>query len=452
MEIEHVAWVRFTSWWTTQQQGDLTVRNSLLGQVIVDDQGVFTAVTEVLAHGAAGVRRQELQCSRFRGAGGNNDGVGQGTGFFELAHDVGDGRLLLANGHVYAEDTAVFLVDDRIDRHGSLTDLTVTNDQLTLTTANRDHGVDRLVASLYRLVYRLTPDHAWSNFLDRVGLGVVQRTFAVDRVTQCVHDATQQFLTNRNFQDATGALGAHALGEGGVRTQYHRTYGVLLQVQCHTVYAARELDHFAVHSVGQTVDPYDTVGNAYDGTFVTGLGADIELLDATLDDFTNFGRIELLHCSAAPSNSRFQCFGQFRDFAANRAIDYQVAGADDDAADQAGILRRVQAHFPAEPCTENLGEFVLLFLVQRKSTGDFHVHGFLLFCLVQVEQSGNLRQKQETVVFRGNMNEILCRCIELVTANVNECGGLFCACQSRGLEQALHGVVFGHCSSQAEHG
>ena len=121
----------------------------------------------------------------------------------------------------------------------------------------------------------------------------------------------------------------------------------MLQVQCHTEDAARELDHFAVHDVGQTVDPYDTVGNAYDGTFVTGLGADIEFLDAALDDFTNFGRIELLHCSAAPSNSRFQGFGQFRDLAANRTVDYQVASADDDAADQAGILRRVQAHFLA---------------------------------------------------------------------------------------------------------
>ncbi len=347
MEIEHVAWVRFTSWWTAQQQGDLTVGNGLLGQVIVNDQGVFTAVTEELAHGAAGVRRQELQCGGFRSTGNDHDGVGQGAGFFQLANDVGNGGTLLADCNINTENTGVFLVDDGVDGHGGLADLTVTDDQLTLATADRDHGVDGLVASLYRLVYRLTPDHAWSYFLDRVGLGVAQRTFAVDRVTQCVDDATQQFLTNRNFQDAAGALGAHAFGEGVIGTQDHCTYGVLLQVQGHAEYAARELDHFAVHDVGQTVDPHDAVGNRNDGTFVTGLGADIEVVDAALDDFTNFGRIELLHCSAAPSNSRFQGFGQFRDFPANRTVDYQVASADDDAADQAGILRRVQAHFLA---------------------------------------------------------------------------------------------------------
>src|SRR5690606_18998430 len=338
----------------------------------------------------------------------------------------GDGRLLLTHGHVDAADAAVLLVDDGVDGQGGLTDLTVTDDQLALATADRDHGVDRLVAGLYRLVYRLTPDHARSHFLDSVGGLGIDRTLAVDRIAQGIDHATQQFRTDRHFQDAAGALGAHAFGQGGVGTQHHGTDGVLLQVQCHAVDAARELDHFAVHDVGQTVDTHDAVGDGNDGAFVAGLGRDVEFLDTPLDDFTNFGRIELLHCSAAPSNSRFQCFGQFRDLAANRAIDYQVAGADDDAADQAGILRRVQAHFPAEPCTENLGEFVLLFLVQRKSTGDFHVHGFFLLGLVQVEQGGNLRQEQETLVFRGNMNEILCLCIELVTAHFNECGGLFC--------------------------
>ncbi|MCY1172536.1 hypothetical protein D9M73_126720 [compost metagenome] len=121
----------------------------------------------------------------------------------------------------------------------------------------------------------------------------------------------------------------------------------MLQVEGHTEDAARKLDHLAVHYVGQTVNPHDAVRYADDSAFVTGLGGHIELVDAALDNFTYFGRIELLHCSAAPSNSRFQCFGQFRDFAANRAIDYQVTSADDDAANQAGILRRVQAHFLA---------------------------------------------------------------------------------------------------------
>src|SRR5690606_30309751 len=241
--------------------------------------------------------------------------------FLQLAHHVGDGRLLLTDGHVDAADTAVLLVDDGVDGQGGLTDLTVADDQLALATADRDHGVDRLVTGLYRLVDRLTPDHARSDFLDRLGGLCVDRAFAVDRVAQGIDHATQQFRTDRDFQDAAGALGAHAFLQAEVVAQNHGTDGVLLQVQRHAVDATRELDHLAVHHIGQAVDADDTVGDGDDGAFVAGLGRDVEFLDTSLDDFTNFGRIELLHCSAAPSNSRFQRFGQFRELAAHRAID-----------------------------------------------------------------------------------------------------------------------------------
>ncbi|MNZ55832.1 hypothetical protein D3C78_737680 [compost metagenome] len=281
-----------------------------------------------------------MQGSRFGSTGDNHDGVGQGAVLFQLAHDVGDGRLLLTDSHVHALNAAVFLVDDRVDSQSGLTDLTVTDDQLALATADRDHCVDGLVAGLYRLVDRLTPDHARGDFLDGVGSLGIDRAFAIDRVAQCVDNATQQFRTNRYFQDAAGALGIHAFFQALVFTQNHGTNGVLLQVQRHTVDAARELDHFAVHDVGQTEDAHDTVGHTDDGAFVTRLRGYIEFLDAPLDDFTNFGRIELLH-AAAPSNSRFQRFGQFRELAANRAIDYQVTGADHHAADQARVFRRM---------------------------------------------------------------------------------------------------------------
>jgi hypothetical protein len=56
--------------------------------------------------------------------------------FFQLAHHVGDGRLLLADGNVDTLNAGIFLVDDRVDRHRGLTGLTVTDDQLTLATAD----------------------------------------------------------------------------------------------------------------------------------------------------------------------------------------------------------------------------------------------------------------------------------------------------------------------------
>ncbi|MNQ69119.1 hypothetical protein D3C85_836990 [compost metagenome] len=289
----------------------------MLGQIVIDDQRVFAAVAEVLAHGATGVGGDELQRSGFGSGSGNDDGVSQGAVFFQLAHHVGDGRLLLTDCHVDALNAAVLLVDDGVDGQSGFTDLTVTDDQLALATANRDHGVDGLVTGLHRLVDRLTPDHARCNLLNRVAGDVVQWAFTVDRVTQGIDHATQQFRTYRHFEDAAGALGAHAFSQRLIGTENHGADRVALEVHRHAVDGARELDHFAVHDVGETVNAHDTVGYADDRAFVTGLRGDIEFLDTPLDDFTYFGRIELLHSSAAPSNSRIQCFGQLRDLAAN---------------------------------------------------------------------------------------------------------------------------------------
>src|SRR5690554_4102602 len=295
VQIENVTRVCFTSWRTTQQQGDLTVGNGLLGQVIVYDQCVFTAVAEELTHGGTGVRSQELHGSRIRGTGSYHDGVVHSAVLFELAHNRSNRRLLLTNRNVDTLDASVLLVDDRVARNGSLTNLTVTDDQLTLTTTDWNHGVDRFQTSLYRLVNRLTSDNARCNLLNRRGLSVAQLALAVDRVTQTVYYTAQQFVTNRYFQDTTSTTDFLTFGQVLVVAQNNRTNRITLKVQRHTVCAVGKFNHLAVHNVGQTVNQYDTVRNRQDRTFVLCFGRDVEFLDSLLDDVTDLGWIQLLH-------------------------------------------------------------------------------------------------------------------------------------------------------------
>ena len=206
MQIEHITRVGFAARRTTQQQRNLAIGPSLLGQIVVNDQGIFTDVTEVFAHRATGVRGDELHSCRIRSGGGNDDGVFQRAVLFQRAYHVGDRRSLLANSHVDTGHALTLLVQDSVHCDSGLTRLTVTNDQLTLTTADRHHGVDRLDTGLQRLGHRLTPDHARCNFFDFVGQLVTQRTFAVDRLTQGVNDTTLQLRTDRHFQNAARAL------------------------------------------------------------------------------------------------------------------------------------------------------------------------------------------------------------------------------------------------------
>src|SRR5690606_27234378 len=118
-----------------------------------------------------------------------------------------DRRLLLTDGNVDTLNAFAFLVDDGVDGQSGFTGLTVTDDQLTLATANRYHGVNGFVASFNRLVYRSTGNNARRNALNARGLGGVQRAFAVDRVPQSVNRAAQHAFGYRDFQNAAGAWG-----------------------------------------------------------------------------------------------------------------------------------------------------------------------------------------------------------------------------------------------------
>jgi hypothetical protein len=187
MQIEHVARVRLAPRRPAKQQRDLPVGPSLLGQVVVDDERILAAVAEVLAHGAAGIRRDVLHGRGFGSGGRNHDGVGHRAVLFELAHYVGDCGSLLADRDVDAEEILALLVDDRVHRHRGLAGLAVANDELALAAADRHHGVDRLEAGLHRLRHRLARNHARRDLLDHIGQLGVDWALAVDRLTQGIH-------------------------------------------------------------------------------------------------------------------------------------------------------------------------------------------------------------------------------------------------------------------------
>ena len=80
----------------------------------------------------------------------------------ELLDNGRDGRILLADRDVNADDASALLIDDRVDRDRGLAGPTIANDQLALAAADRDHGVDRLDTSLEGLLHRLPDDDSRS--------------------------------------------------------------------------------------------------------------------------------------------------------------------------------------------------------------------------------------------------------------------------------------------------
>src|SRR5690606_36817451 len=202
VQIEHVARIRLAARRTAQEQRDLPIRPGLLRQVVVDDQRVFAVVPEELAHGAARVGRDVLHGRGLRRRRRDDDRVLHRAVLFELAHDVRDGRVLLADRDVDADEVLALLVDDRVDRDGALAGLAVADDELALTAADRDHRVDGLQARLHGLADGLTVDDARRDLLDRRRLRRRDRALAVDRIAERVDDAADQLAADRHLENA----------------------------------------------------------------------------------------------------------------------------------------------------------------------------------------------------------------------------------------------------------
>ena len=90
----------------------------------------------------------------------DNPPVLHGVSLGQPLDNLGDSGPLLADGDVNAIQLLLFvsgivepfLVDDGVDGNGSFAGLTITDDQLTLTTSNGHQGVNGLESGLHGLM------------------------------------------------------------------------------------------------------------------------------------------------------------------------------------------------------------------------------------------------------------------------------------------------------------
>ena len=212
---------------------------------------------------------------------------------FQLAHDVGDSRCFLTDSHIHAGHVLTLLIDDGIHRNSGLAGLAVADDQLPLTATDRHHGVNRFQAGLYRLINRFTRYHARRNFFNLVGHLGVNRTLAVYRLAQRIHHTSAQFRSNRNFKNTSGTFDRVAFSNMLIFTEHHRADRISLEVQCKAKSITGEFQHFTLHYIGKPVYTDNAVSDTDYGTFGSRLCQSLKVFDATTNQITNFGRVEL---------------------------------------------------------------------------------------------------------------------------------------------------------------
>ncbi len=267
MEIEHVARERLAARRTTQHERELAVRGGLLRQVVVHTQRRLALVIhEVLGHRAARVGRDVLH---RRGVGrrrDDDDRVLHRAGLLEPLDDGGDGRRLLTDRDVHADDALALLIDDRVDRDRGLADGAVADDQLALSAADRDHRVDRLDPRLQRLLHRLAHDDSRRRRLDLAAHRRDDVAHAVDRLSQRVDDSSHEGWSDRDLEHAGRSADLVALFELQVIAEHHRADVVFLEVQRErgdviAGLGSGDVEHLAGHRLLETVDAGDTVLN-----------------------------------------------------------------------------------------------------------------------------------------------------------------------------------------------
>eukprot|EP00756_Hemistasia_phaeocysticola_P032235 Hpha_TRINITY_DN16398_c1_g2::TRINITY_DN16398_c1_g2_i6::g.62840::m.62840 len=250
VQVEHVTRVRLTARGTTQQQRQLTVRHSLLRKIVVDDERVTPGVTELLADGHTGEGGEVLKTRGVGGRGGHDDGELQSVVQPEHTVDTSHVRATLTHRHVHRHDVVLtegLLVDTHLvhdGRHGDggLPGLTVTDDQLTLATADGDHRVHDLETSRQVVVHGLTLDDVRGRHVNLTDLRLLEEGAAAlqragrDDVAKGVDHLTQDSETDGDLQKLLSGVhrlpGLHLVG---VVEEDDTNAAVLVQVEHHGV-------------------------------------------------------------------------------------------------------------------------------------------------------------------------------------------------------------------------
>src|SRR5699024_8600247 len=150
------------------------------------------------------------------------------------------------------------------DTDRGFTGLTVTNDQLTLATADRNHRVNGFHPGLKWFVYRLTLGNTWCLEFQCTAAFVFDCTEVVDWSTQWVHNTTHESVTNRYGQYVAGTVNFHTFLNTLEVSQDNDANFTWVEVLSQSSDAIVETKKFVRHNGRKTFHTGNTVSCARD--------------------------------------------------------------------------------------------------------------------------------------------------------------------------------------------
>src|ERR1700674_603801 len=156
------------------------------------------------------------------------------------------------------------------------------------------------------------------------------------------------------------------------------------------------------------MDAADAVGHGHHRAFIANFGGDAKILDATLDQFADFGRIELHNLDSL----RLKRAGHGGKTATHRRVEYFVADGDAHATDQFFVDAHARLDLALETSLQLRREVRELSLRELERAHHIGFGGTLEFVLQVLKLNLDLRQGVEPAVIDQQAYEVLRLLIE----------------------------------------
>ena len=220
----------------------------------------------------------------------------------------------MPDGNIYADSVFALLVEYRVERNGGLARLTVSDDQLTLSAADREHGIYRKKPGLHRLIYRLTLDDAGRRSFDRVIIVGGYFSVAIDGLSQRIDYTPEEPVAHGNARRLFGPSYLAALNYLTVIAEDDTSYLCLAQIKDHALDAALKQYNLTVFNADKSVKYRDTVADRKHGAYFIGMRDCLKGIDRLPDERYNI---------VLPSERVQYLFLKLTQFSLRRPVEYR---------------------------------------------------------------------------------------------------------------------------------
>ena len=205
--------------------------------------------------------------------GGNNDGILHRPRTGQFVYKLNNGSALLPYCDVNAKHVAVFLIYNGIYRYLRFSGLTVAYDKFTLTSAYRDHAVDRLDTCLQGHGNAFSFDYSGRFRLNWTCFRSLYGTFSVNGFAERVYNSAEHSFADGNGKNSACSFDLRAFANIVFVCKHGNGHGLVFEVLRHTDASVLKFEQFVCHAVSYAVNAGNAVSDADNGSCFGHLGS-----------------------------------------------------------------------------------------------------------------------------------------------------------------------------------